>query len=73
MTPEKENAIKAISPPFETVENLEQLGRIIMDLNINKIPVIVFLDFDGALSNNILMRVRQAQVAYKYAHNFIHV
>lgn len=48
---------------FETVESLGGLVDLIEEKK-NGRKTFVFLDFDGALSDNRLMRVRQAHVAY---------
>lgn len=67
MTPEKEQKQKEGAPEYETAEKLSDLENIFKKKNINPSSALVLLDFDGALSDNRIMRVRQAHVAYTHA------
>lgn len=71
MTVKKEQEIRKSSPPFEVVENISQLISLIKQRKNDNCKIIVFLDFDGALSDNRIMRLRQAKVAYKHAVNLL--
>lgn len=71
MTSEKEQSIINSSPPFKMVENIAQFISFIKQKKRDNYKSIVFLDFDGALSDNRIMRFRQAKVAYKHAINLL--
>lgn len=62
-TEQKEMQVRERFPFLKTITDVSELAN---SLSPSEAPTLVMLDFDGALSDNRLMRARQAHIAYKH-------
>lgn len=68
VTEEKETERKEaqVRERFTLLKTVTSLSELASSISPSEVPTLVMLDFDGALSDNRLMRARQAHVAYKH-------